>query len=178
MVRIDFTRLRFLIVDDNAHMRRLVRTMLYAFGARSIIEAENGEIALDLVSRQVPDIVIADWVMPKIDGIEFTTRLRRSDLAPYVPVVLLTGHTERRRVLAARDAGVTEFLAKPISARGLYQCILNVVANPRQFIQSSTYFGPDRRRSASTGYTGPDRRSGARADTFRPQSLLEKARAD
>jgi hypothetical protein len=57
---------------------------------------------------------------------------------------MLTGHSEKKRVMAARDAGVTEFLAKPISAKALYQRIINVVANPRPFIKTKTYFGPDR----------------------------------
>jgi DNA-binding NtrC family response regulator len=62
---------------------------------------------------------------------------------PYVPIIMLTGHSEKKRVIPARDAGVTEFLAKPISAKALYQRILNIVANPRPFIKSKSYFGPD-----------------------------------
>src|SRR6516225_2317037 len=77
---------------------------------------------------------------------------------PYVPIIMLTGHSEKKRVIAARDAGVTEFLAKPISAKALYQRILNVVANPRPFIKTRTYFGPDRRRNVNPNYSGPDRR--------------------
>jgi DNA-binding response OmpR family regulator len=79
---------------------------------------------------------------------------------PYAPIIMLTGHSEKRRVTVARDAGVTEFLAKPISAKGLYQRILNVVANPRPFIKTKTYFGPDRRRNTNSAYMGPERRVG------------------
>jgi hypothetical protein len=68
-------------------------------------------------------------------------------------------------------------LAKPISAKGLYQRILNVVANPRPFIKTKNYFGPDRRRNASMGYAGPERRKGGKADVIRIQPLLAKARA-
>jgi len=81
---------------------------------------------------------------------------------PYAPIIMLTGHSEKRRVTVARDAGVTEFLAKPISAKGLYQRILNVVANPRPFIKTKTYFGPDRRRNTSNAYIGPNAASVAR----------------
>jgi DNA-binding response OmpR family regulator len=90
---------------------------------------------------------------------------------------MLTGHSEKRRVTAARDAGVTEFLAKPISAKGLYERIVNVVASPRPFIKTATYFGPDRRRNVSTSYVGPERRKGGKADVIRQVPLLDKVRA-
>ena len=96
---------------------------------------------------------------------------------PYVAMIMLTGHSEKKRVMAARDAGVTEFLAKPISAKALYQRIINVVANPRPFIKTKTYFGPDRRRNTPSNYIGPERRKGGKADVIRQTPLLEKARA-
>jgi DNA-binding response OmpR family regulator len=89
---------------------------------------------------------------------------------------MLTGHSEKKRVVAARDAGVTEFLAKPISAKALYQRILNVVANPRPFIKTKNYFGPDRRRNTNTNYVGPERRKGGKADVIRQAPLLDKAK--
>jgi DNA-binding NtrC family response regulator len=87
---------------------------------------------------------------------------------------MITGHTEMDRVTAARDAGVTEFLAKPISAKGLYQRIVSVVANPRPFIKTNNYFGPDRRRNNSSNYTGPERRSGSKAAVIEKQIVLVK----
>ena len=82
----------------------------------------------------------------------------------------------RARVTVARDAGVTEFLAKPISAKALYERIFNVVANPRPFVKTKTYFGPDRRRNVNPNYAGPERRKGGKAEVMRQQPLLEKAR--
>src|ERR1700728_1146393 len=82
--------------------------------------------------------------------------------------------SEKKRVIGARDAGVTEFLAKPISAKALYQRVFNVVANPRPFIKTKTYFGPDRRRNVNLSYVGPERRKGAKMDTIRQQPLLDK----
>jgi DNA-binding response OmpR family regulator len=90
---------------------------------------------------------------------------------------MLTGHSEKKRVTDARDAGVTEFLAKPISAKGLYQRIVNVVANPRPFIKTKTYFGPDRRRNVTSNYVGPDRRKGGKYETIRQSGLLDKVSA-
>src|SRR5271167_4080291 len=162
MVRIDFNRLRFLVIDDNAHMRRILRTLLHGFGTREVYEAEDGASGLEAFTQYTPDIVLADWVMPIFDGLELTQMIRQqgANANPYVPIIMLTGHSEKKRVLDARDAGITEFLAKPISAKGLYERILNVVANPRPFIKTKTYFGPDRRRNTNAAYIGPERRVG------------------
>jgi two-component system, chemotaxis family, chemotaxis protein CheY len=77
-----------------------------------------------------------------------------------VPIIMLSGHSEKNRVMQARDAGVTEFLAKPIAAKALYERILSVVLNPRPFIRTATFFGPDRRRNVNPNYFGPERRKG------------------
>src|ERR1700740_1570887 len=138
MIRIDFHRLRFVVIDDNAHMRRIVRTLLHGFGAREVYEAADGATGLEAFTHFAPDIVIADWAMPIFDGLELTQMIRQpgANGNPYVPIIMLTGHSEKRRVTMARDAGVTEFLAKPISANALYERILSVVTNPRPFIRT------------------------------------------
>ncbi len=179
MVRIEFSRLRFLVIDDNAHMRRILRTLLHGFGTREVYEAEDGAAGLEAYTHYSPDLVITDWAMPVFDGLELTQMIRQPDANtnPYVPIIMLTGHSEKKRVIGARDAGVTEFLAKPISAKGLYQRILNVVANPRPFIKTTSYFGPDRRRGVNPSYAGPERRKGEKADIIRIQPLLTKAKA-
>ena len=178
MVRIDFNRLRFLIIDDNAHMRRIVRTLLHGIGTREVYEAEDGASGLEAFMHFIPDIVVADWAMPIFDGLELTQMIRQPESKgnPYAPIIMLTGHSEKRRVTVARDAGVTEFLAKPISAKGLYQRILNVVANPRPFIKTKTYFGPDRRRNVNLNYVGVERRKGGKADVIKQQALFDKVK--
>jgi two-component system chemotaxis response regulator CheY len=122
--------------------------------------------------------VLTDWAMPIFDGLELTQMIRQpgANANPYAPIIMLTGHSEKMRVVAARDAGVTEFLAKPISAKSLYQRILNVVANPRPFIKTRSYFGPDRRRIVNPNYVGPERRKGGKADVINQQPLLDKAK--
>lgn len=161
MIRVDFTKLRILVVDDNAHMRRIVRTLLHGFGSREVYEAEDGAAGLEMFTTHQPDIIIVDWSMPIFDGVELTNLIRKPDsgVNPYVPIIMLTGHSEKSRVLRARDAGVTEFLCKPISAKALHQRLLNCVLNPRPFIKTRDYFGPDRRRSVSSSYAGPERRA-------------------
>ena len=162
MIRIDFNRLKFLVIDDNAHMRRIVRQLLHGYGSREIFEAEDGASGLEMFSAQKPDIVITDWAMPVYDGIEFTKTVRNSNspVTRFVPIIMLSGHSEKRSVMEARDAGVTEFLTKPVAAKSLYERILSVVLAPRPFIRTKSYFGPDRRRTTNTKYAGPERRKG------------------
>jgi two-component system chemotaxis response regulator CheY len=179
MVRIDFSRLRFLVIDDNAHMRRILRTLLHGFGAREVYEAEDGAAGLEAFTHYMPDLVLTDWVMPIFDGLELTQMIRQqgANANPYVPIIMLTGHSEKKRIITARDAGITEFLAKPISAKALYERVLNIVANPRPFVKTRTFFGPDRRRSVTPNYAGPERRKGGKAEVIRQEPLLEKAKA-
>jgi two-component system chemotaxis response regulator CheY len=180
MARIDFNRLRFVVVDDNAHMRRILRTLLHGFGAREVVEAEDGAAGLEAYNNHVPDIVITDWAMPIFDGIELTQMIRQpgANANPFVPIIMLTGHSEKSRVVAARDAGVTEFLVKPLSSRALYERIVSIVVNPRPFVRTKTYFGPDRRRNTTAGYSGPERRRGGKADFITQHPLLEKAQTE
>lgn len=179
MSRIDFSRLRFVVIDDNAHMRRIVRALLNGFGAREVIEAEDGAAGLEAFTGNVPDIVITDWAMPIFDGLELTQMIRQQGASanPFVPIIMLTGHSEKNRVMAARDAGVTEFLAKPLSAKALHERIVNVVVNPRPFVRTMTYFGPDRRRNAGVGYAGPERRRGGQAELIKQNALFDKSHA-
>jgi two-component system, chemotaxis family, chemotaxis protein CheY len=168
MMRIEFDKLRFLVIEDNPHMRRILRALLQGFGSREVHEAADGMAGLEAFGKFTPDIVIMDWAMPMLDGLDFVRMIRQdTNASPFTPIIMLTGHSERKRVTAARDAGVTEFMVKPISANGLYRRILSVVANPRRFIKTKTYFGPDRRRSNAPTYTGPERRKGGRLDLDR-----------
>lgn len=166
MAKIAFDELRFVVVDDNAHMRRIVRTLLRAFGSREIYEAEDGASGLEAVEAYSPDILITDIRMPIFDGIELTRMIRNPDGCnhPFLPIVILTAYSEKKQVVAARDAGATEFLCKPVSAISLYRRIQYIVENPRVFVRTKTYFGPDRRRNHSSNYAGPERRSGNNAD--------------
>ena len=160
MAEYNIERLNVLVVDDNRHMRFLVRMILKSLGVREIIEAEEGESALKALRNFDADIVVCDWNMQPMDGIEFTKLVRTSDDSPnaYVPIIMLTGHTEVGRVVTARDAGVNEFLAKPVSAKKIYQRIKEILDNPRQYVRTPTYFGPDRRRRQDPEYSGEERR--------------------
>jgi len=115
MIRIEFHRLRFLVVDDNMHMRRIVRQLLHGFGSREIFEAEDGAAGLEAFNGHNPDIVITDWAMPILDGLELTQMIRKPDAHanPYVPIIMLSGHSEKSRVMQARAAVTKDRLADP-----------------------------------------------------------------
>ena len=117
----DFSRLTVLVVDDNCHMRQLVRKILYAFGCRTIHDAADGTQAINMLQTHQIDILVADWMMKPMDGIELTKIIRKGDAVPnpYVPVIMLTAHTTIQNILVAREAGVTEYLAKPLTPRSL-----------------------------------------------------------
>jgi len=148
MLRDKFSELRVLIVDDSDHMRWLIRSIIESLGVRQVRDVENGMIALNDSRLNVPDVIITDMMMSPIDGLEFS-RLLRDDVthpATHVPVMMVTGHAEKQLVVAARDAGVTEFLAKPVTVDGVEARLRSVIENPRRFIRSESFAGPDRRR--------------------------------
>lgn len=155
-----FESVKVLIVEDNSPMSELIRSLLETFGIRNIVTAKDGEEGFRVYCRISPDIVIADWMMKPTDGISLTRRIRNDPQSPnqFVPVILMTGFSERRRVIQARDSGVTEFLVKPFNARDLYRRISQIIERPRQFIRSEDFFGPDRRRKRDDNYVGPERR--------------------
>ncbi len=152
--------LRVLIVEDNNHMAHILRTMLNGFGIRHIEDARNGADALELLRSVSYDFILLDYSMPMLDGIEFTRLLRTgSDHSRHmIPIIMVTGYTERSRVIEARDAGVTEICVKPVTARDLWARIAQVINSPRPFIRSKIYTGPDRRRRTDLQFAGEDRR--------------------
>ena len=155
-----FESVAALIVEDNRHMRVLLRSLLQALGIKTIYEASDGAVALVQLRERRPDLILADLSMKPVDGIEFILHVRNSPDSPnpFVPIVMVTGHTEKARVEAARDAGVTELLAKPITVQSLCQRLIEVVDRPRAFVRCPGYFGPDRRRHQPKGFAGPFRR--------------------
>jgi CheY-like chemotaxis protein len=156
----DMSRLAALVVDDNQHMRAILLTLLRALGIKNLAEASDGADALSLLQSRPFDFLLADINMQPIDGIEFTQMVRRSadSIAPMIPIIMVTGHTERSKVTAARDAGVTEFVAKPVTAQALYLRVQEVIERPRPFVRTASFFGPDRRRRVDPKFKGPHRR--------------------
>lgn len=160
-----FDKLKILVVDDNVHMRKLVLTIMQAFGANQLFEAESGEAAWKILCRQNPDVVLLDWEMEGMSGIELARKIRSDARAPnpFVPMIMLTGHTQTTRVREARDAGINEFIAKPVSVKTLMSRLTAVIESPRPYVRTKVYFGPCRRRRNLPEYDGPERRAGGAA---------------
>src|ERR1700761_4640497 len=155
-----FDKLKVLVVDDNAHMRKLVCTMLEAFGISQVFRADSGERAWEVLHEAAPDICVIDWMMEGISGIELVRRIRTDPQSPnaFIPVIMLTGHTQMEQVREARDAGINEFIVKPVAVKTMMQRLVAVIENPRPFVRTKTYFGPCRRRRVDLDYDGPERR--------------------
>jgi len=153
--------LKVLLVDDNAHMRLIALAVLQSAGIRLVREAADGAAALDILRDYPADLVIVDFKMFPLDGVEFTRMVRNSpDTAnPYLPIIMMTGHSEKSRIVDARDAGVTEFVVKPITAKAILDRIQAVIFHPRPFVKTDNYFGPDRRRRDTPNYRGAMRRA-------------------
>lgn len=172
-----FDDVKILVVEDNQPMLEITKTLLATFGVGTIVGARDGEEGFREYCELNPDIVIADWMMKPTDGISLARRIR-NDLRspnPYVPIILMTGFSEMRRVIQARDAGVTEFLVKPFTARDLYKRITQIIERPRQFVRSEDFFGPDRRRKTPSDYTGPLRRETDILKAYAQKERIKKA---
>ncbi|HTI67221.1 MAG TPA: response regulator [Caulobacteraceae bacterium] len=154
-------KLAFLVIDDNANMVQIVKTILKNFGVVHVYEARDVAEAFGIVRQYAIDIVLVDYNLGFMDGVEFVKLMRTATDSPnpYLPVIMLTAHTEQRHVERARDAGVTEFCAKPVAPADIYRKIIQVIERPRPFVRTATYFGPDRHRhDDGADFKGPERR--------------------
>ena len=144
------------LVDDDDDFREALveRLQLEELEVQAFASAEA---ALKALTADYPGVVVSDLRMPGMDGRGLLARLQALDGG--LPVVMITGHSERSRVIQARDAGVNEFVVKPLTARALLGRLDSVIMRPRPYIRCKTYFGPDRRRTSDQHYSGPFRRN-------------------
>lgn len=151
--------IQILVVEDLLPMLTLTKSILQIFGFKNLLGARNADEAYELYCQHDPDIIITDWFMTPIDGLELIQKIRTDPKSPnpYVPIILMSGYTDKRRVEEGRDNGMTEFLMKPYTARDMYKKIVQLIERPRQFVKAEGYFGPDRRRKREE-YVGPVRR--------------------
>ncbi|MGB0748102.1 MAG: response regulator [Magnetospiraceae bacterium] len=159
---LDFSGISALLVDDNPLMRRMVRTALESFQLGEVKEASDGANALSLLSGgYAADILVVDYHMPNMNGLGLTNALRNAPNSPnkFITIFMVTANSNWAQIAAARDAGVNEFLAKPLTARALLYAIAGSVRNPRPFVETDGYFGPDRRRHPYREIAFPDRRT-------------------
>lgn len=143
--------LKVLIVDDEHAMRKVTRSQLQAIGVRNVCEASDGRKGLQEICTARPDVVILDWAMPSLNGPEFVRQVRSPDSFPRpdVPIIMLTGHGERSRVIEAVNLGVNDFLLKPVSTKALLTRLVSLITKPRPMVRKGDYYGPEPRRMSS-----------------------------
>ena len=162
-----FDKLRVVVIDDNEHMRILLHSMLTAFGIRTVVGDSNGKSGFATVQSIRPDFVVTDFAMHPCDGVELVKMIRAlPGPISYLPIIMCPGHGERHYIERARDAGITEFLSKPVTARDLYMRIMEVIERPRQFVKAPTFIGPDRRRKRMPFWQTPKRRASDHENEF------------
>jgi two-component system, chemotaxis family, chemotaxis protein CheY len=136
-----------LVVEDNAFTRKVNRQLLLQLGIKTVHEAIDGVTGLDAIRRYDPDLVIVDWSLPFLTGAELVRMVRSPDTFPLpnVPIIMLTCHGERWRVIHSQRCGTNEFLVKPISAQAMLDRIVSIFMNPRPMVQLGDYYGPQPR---------------------------------
>lgn len=133
-----------LVVDDNQYMRKIVRNLLVNIGVKGVREASDGLAGLEAIRLYAPDVVILDWEMPLLTGAELVRIVRSPGVFPLadVPIIMLTGHGERWRIVEAARLGVNEFLMKPVSGKTLLDRMMAIIAKPRPMVRAGRYYGP------------------------------------
>lgn len=159
----NFKQVKVLVVESSVPMFKLVKGVLNMFGVSesNVFAAYTPEEAFEAFRKHRHDLVIADWLQNPDRGIHLSKMLRTHKETPnaYVPIIMTAGSGHLSRVLRARDAGISEYLVKPFSAKSLADRISRVIEKPRVFVLCPNYTGPDRRVRADEGYKGPDRRT-------------------
>ncbi len=155
----DLTQLSILVLEKHLLIRKLLTDVFGEFGVPTVQSTGDPSIAWDMFRQSPTDIILSDWT-EGLDGMAFLTKVRQDEGSPdpFVPVVVCTANTEYRHICIAREKGMTEFLAKPVSAHTIYSRICALVENHRPFIRITNFFGPDRRRRQAKEYARDDRR--------------------
>ncbi|HPH70676.1 MAG TPA: response regulator, partial [Kofleriaceae bacterium] len=139
-----------LVADRDRRTALLVKRILFTLGFRNLDIATSGEEALQFLGERVYDMIITEWDMEPVDGLELVKAIRSAQtdarIRRDIPIVMLTAQADVDSVRVARDAGITEFVAKPFSAQTISHRMIQIIDNPRAFVESPKFVGPDRRR--------------------------------
>lgn len=158
---LDLSGISILVVDDNKQMRALIVRILEALHVGMVQEAESANQALRRMKHAIPDIMLLDTRMDGMSGIELVNYIRNDEKSPhpYLPIIMVSGYGDHENVTMARDAGITEYLAKPLSVAVMGQRLTAVIEHARPFVRTKEFFGPDRRRRKVPPEGSPRRRA-------------------
>jgi CheY-like chemotaxis protein len=158
---------RVLIVDGSAGNPKLLRSIFANVGVGSVLFATDTDRALEILCGTQIQAVFCDGKIGPLDPVEFAIAVRRSEeVRNYrVPIIVVADRAHRSDVEACRDAGITDFIVRPVTVESIRRKLLVALANPKPFIQSDAFCGPDRRRKrerrvmkAMTPNSGRERR--------------------
>jgi two-component system, chemotaxis family, chemotaxis protein CheY len=157
---LDLANMSVLAIDDQPFFRALLVEVLRSIGITNVAVGEDGIAGLKLFEERKPDLVITDWMMPNLDGVAFTQKIRSHPIEArrQTPILLVTAINQRSKIEFARACGIDEFILKPISAKSIVDRLREVIERPRPFVNLRTYAGPCRRRRADPYFAGPYRR--------------------
>lgn len=157
--KVDFSSVHFLIVDGNALSADLARDLLLTMGAVTVFVAHSYDEGIDVLGSDSVDVLLTELHLPPRSGLELIRTVRKGKTRAHkqMPILVMSAMSAKEHVFEARDAGVTEFIAKPYGVEGFYRRMVGIVARPRAFVENNEYFGPDRRRR-QVPFNGPDRR--------------------
>ncbi|MFH2045463.1 MAG: chemotaxis response regulator CheY [Pseudomonadota bacterium] len=113
--------MKVLVVDDFATMRRIVKNILKQIGFSNIIEAEDGKSALKLLQNDSFDLIMCDWNMPEMPGIDLLAKIRADEQLKTIPFVMVTAEAQKNNILDAVKAGVSSYIVKPFTAETVDQ---------------------------------------------------------
>lgn len=151
-----------LVVDPDPPIANIIKHVLSSLGFGNIVIRHSGAEAVEVLRSRAVDFIITDFDMITADGAQsFVEFVRTSPESPNpgVPIIMLTGHTEQQEIEMARDMGVSEIASKPFTAKSLCDRIVRIIENPRSFIITKRYTGPDRRRREEGPPKAGDRRT-------------------
>lgn len=164
--KVNLRKVTVLIVDPNEFSRTFIRSICRNLHFGTILIAANTNEAFDLLRKNQVQLIVCDWELKPLMSTEFVKQLRISkDIANNaVPVIILTSCGSPEAIVAARDAGVDDYLTRPIVMRRLLNSFVSALCMPRVYVRSAAYTGPCRRRRRMLFY-GPERRAGWPAKT-------------
>lgn len=140
----------------------LLFSMLKGFGADKIVQTRDWSGAIEALGTTKIDVLLCDYALPPDGGIKFVRGLRTDAAAPYrkIPILFMTTDARVSTIKSARDAGANMVITKPLSPKSLYERLIWVAFDPRGFVETPTYFGPDRRFKIEGFPDGQGRRAG------------------
>ena len=154
-----------LVADQSSYMTMLIHSMLRGFGSNRVLEVRNSLSVFQALIGQKVDILICDWRLPPHGGLALTNTIRGKTDNEYrtIPILIMASDSRESTIRQARDAGANMVIAKPISPANLYDRLSWVGFNPRKFVDTASYFGPDRRFKIEGFPKGVGRRKGDNA---------------